>query len=195
MENRDGAWLAIADAAGNGPTAAGLGAAALGALRSARRSGKDLEEALKVVHETVRRLDNDDFYVTAIFARWHAATATLTWANCGHPWPYLVETDGNLVELESPEHRVLGGTDATQNFKLTTRQLRPGERLILVTDGIIERKVKGGGTFGRDGIKQALGRADSSTAASTAMAIHQAVTECWREPLEDDATVVVMAIQ
>jgi serine phosphatase RsbU (regulator of sigma subunit) len=195
VENRDGAWLAIADAAGHGPTAAGLGAAALGALRSARRSGKDLEEALKAVHETVRRLDNDDFYVTAIFARWHAAAATLTWANCGHPRPYLVEMDGNLAELESPEHPALGGTDAPQNFKLTTRQLHLGERLILVTDGIIDRKVKGGGTFGVDGIKQALDHAESSTAASTAVAIHQAVTECWREPLEDDATVVVMAIQ
>ena len=42
VENRDGAWLAIADAFGTGPTATGLGAAALGALRAARRSGHDL---------------------------------------------------------------------------------------------------------------------------------------------------------
>jgi hypothetical protein len=26
------------------------------------------------------------------------------------------------------------------------------------------------------------------------MAIPRAVSECWREPLEDDATVVVMAV-
>ena len=56
VENRDGAWLAIADAPGNGATAAGLGAAALGALRAARRSGQDLEDALASVHETVRHL-------------------------------------------------------------------------------------------------------------------------------------------
>src|SRR5437763_2483356 len=104
VENRDGAWLAIADAAGTGPTAAGLGAAALGALRSARRSGKDLEDALAAVHETVRRLDNDEFYVTAILARWRAATATLIWANCGHPPGYVVDTDGGLTELEGPQH-------------------------------------------------------------------------------------------
>ena len=46
VENRDGAWLAIAGAVGTGPTAAGLGAAALGSLRAARRSGEDLEQAL-----------------------------------------------------------------------------------------------------------------------------------------------------
>ena len=87
VENRDGAWLAIADAPGNGPTAAGLGAAALGALRAARRSGQDLESALASVHQTVRQLGNRDFHITAIVARWRAATATLTWINCGHPPP------------------------------------------------------------------------------------------------------------
>jgi hypothetical protein len=55
--------------------------------------------------------------------------------------------------------------------------------------------MEGGGTFGVDGIKQALGPAASPTAASTAMTIQDAVTDCWREPLEDDATVVVLAIE
>jgi serine phosphatase RsbU (regulator of sigma subunit) len=195
VENRDGAWLAIADAAGTGPTAAGLGAAALGALRSARRSGKDLDDALTVVDEAVRRLDNKDFYVTAILARWRAATATLTWANCGHPVAYVVGTDGGLKELEGPQHAPLGTGASAPKFRLTKRQLNSGERLILVTDGIIDRKMEGGGTFGVEGIRKALERADSPTAASTAMAIQQAVTDCWREPLEDDATVVVMAIE
>jgi serine phosphatase RsbU (regulator of sigma subunit) len=195
VENRDGAWLAIADAAGTGPTAAGLGAAALGALRSARRSGKDLEDALIAVDETVRRLDNDDFYVTAILARWRAATATLTWANCGHPPAYLVDTDGNLRELEGPPDPALGAKDTSPKFKLSQCQLSSGQRLILVTDGIIQRKMEGGGTFGVQGINHALARADNPTAASTVMAIQQAVTDCWREPIEDDATAVVMAIE
>ena len=195
VENRDGAWLAIADAAGTGPTAAGLGAAALGALRSARRSGGDLEGALTAVDETVRHLDNEDFYVTALLARWRAATATLTWANCGHPPCFLVDPDGNLAELGGSQHPALGAGEQGLKFKLSDRQLRSGERLILVTDGIVERKMEGGGTFGVEGIKQALERAENPTAPSTVMAIQQAVTECWREPLEDDATVVVMAVE
>ena len=195
VENRDGAWLAIADAAGKGPTAAGLGAAALGALRSARRSGRGLEDALTAVDETVRRLENDDFYVTAIMARWRAVTATLTWANCAHPPAYIVDVDGNLKELEGPRHPPLGTGASSPKFKLSHRQLYSGERLILVTDGIIERTMEGGGTFGLEGISHALDQADSPTAASTAMAIQQAVTDCWREHVEDDATVVVMAVE
>jgi serine phosphatase RsbU (regulator of sigma subunit) len=194
VENRDGAWLAIADAAGKGPTAAGLGAAALGALRAARRDGSDLEQALSLMHETVRKLDNEDFYVTALIARWHAATATLTWVNCGHPPAYLVGADGSLSELESPHHRALGTGTEDPTFTSSHRRLLPGERLILLTDGITERHMQDGTKFGVGGLKSALDDAESPTAACTAMAIQQAVTDYWREPLEDDASVVVMAI-
>jgi serine phosphatase RsbU (regulator of sigma subunit) len=195
VENRDGAWLAIAGAAGTGPTAAGLGAAALGALRSARRSGKELQDAVLAVDETIRRLDNQSFFVTAVIARWRAPTATLSWVNCGNPAPYVVGPDGDLTELDSPEHPPLGVKAKPRKFKVSKRQFSSGERLILLTDGIIERKMQGGGRFGIDGVRDAIEHASNPTAASTAIAIQEAVTSCWREPLEDDATVVVLAIE
>lgn len=194
VENRDGAWLAIADASGTGPTAAGLGAAALGALRAARRSGADLHKALSVMHETVKRLDNPDFYVPALVARWHAPTATFTWVNCGHPPPFLIDAEGGMEVLEGPDHPALGSGSAKRSLRSSRRRLRAGERLMLVTDGVTERRMEGGGRFGVEGLRAALERADNTTAAATAMAVQQAVTDCWREPLEDDATIVVMAI-
>jgi serine phosphatase RsbU (regulator of sigma subunit) len=194
VENRDGAWLAIADAADTGPTAAGLGAAALGALRAARRSGHELADAVMMMDDTVRHLGNPSFYVTALIARWRATTATFTWVNCGHPPAYLVDLDGNLVELEGPRHPPLGTPDGKLDVKLSERRLQPGERLILLTDGIISRHTEDGGRFGVDGLRDALERAENPTAAATAMAIQQAVTDSWSEPLEDDATVVVLAV-
>jgi serine phosphatase RsbU (regulator of sigma subunit) len=195
VDNRDGAWLAIADTAGTGPTAAGLGASALGALRAARRSGHSLEQALLAMHQTVQQLGNPDFYVSALVARWRAATRTLTWVNCGHPPAYLADIEGNLTELESPVHPVLGARgDDEPTFKATERQLHSGERLVLVTDGITERKTEGGGHFGVDGIRHAVRDVENPTAAATALAILQAVTDCWREPLEDDGTVAVLAV-
>jgi serine phosphatase RsbU (regulator of sigma subunit) len=194
VENRDGAWLAIADASGSGPTAAGLGAAALGALRAARRGGGDLTEALHSVHETVMRLGNPDFHVTAIFARWHAVTSTLTWVNCGHPDALVVDTDGRVTALGGPSHPALGVGGEDRSFTSTSRQLAGETRLVLVTDGVTDRRVEGGGTFGVDGIRRALDDAEAPTAAGSAMAILQAVTECWREPLEDDGTVVVLCV-
>jgi serine phosphatase RsbU (regulator of sigma subunit) len=194
VENRDGAWIAIADAADTGPTAAGLGAAALGALRAARRSGRDLHDALVLMDETVRRLGNPDFFVTALVARWRAATGSFTWVNCGHPPAYRVGLDDALTELDGPRHAALGTGDGEPSFQLSECRLHPGERLILVTDGITERRTESGGTFGVDGLRRALERSESPTAAATAMAIQAAVTDCWSEPLEDDATVVVLAV-
>jgi serine phosphatase RsbU (regulator of sigma subunit) len=194
VENRDGAWLAIADAAGKGPTAAGLGAAALGALRAARRDGADLKEVLSMMDRTVRALGNDTFHVTALLARWHAAHARLTWVNCGNPPAFLVDEQGEMHELDSPNHPPLGRGAEPRTFEPVSRQLRPGERLILVTDGIVERHIETGGTFGEQGLRRALERVQAPTAAYTALAIQEAVTSCWTEPLEDDATAVVMAV-
>jgi len=193
VENRDGAWLAIADASGTGPTAAGLGAAVLGALRAARRSGQDLKAALALMNETVRRLEHDTFEVTVWLARWRAATGTLSWVNCGHPAAYLVDGDGHLDELAGPRHAALGKS-AKPSYRVTNQPLMPGQRVVLVTNGIINRTLEGGGRFGVEGIQEALEQAENPTAAATAMAIQQAVTDCWKEPLEDDGTIVVMAV-
>jgi serine phosphatase RsbU (regulator of sigma subunit) len=194
VENRDGAWLAIADAAGTGATAAGLGAAALGSLRAARRSGRDLVEAVALMDETVRALGNRDFFVSALVARWRAATGELTWVNCGHPPAFVVDAGGAMSQLAGPVHEPLGAADGGGDFTLSSLRLLAGDRLILITDGITERRLEGGGRFGEDGIRAALERPVEPTAAATAMAILQAVTDCWSEPLEDDGTVVVLRV-
>jgi serine phosphatase RsbU (regulator of sigma subunit) len=194
VENRDGAWLAIADASGTGPTAAGLGASALGALRAARRSGQGLEEAAHSMDEVIRALGNPQFTLTAILARWHAPTSRLTWINCGHPPGFIADPAGTLTELDGPVHAALGGSAGAHEFELTTVQLKTADRLVLITDGITKRAVEGGGTFGVDGLRRAVRDAPAATAAATAMAIQQAVTSCWTEPLEDDATLVVLAV-
>jgi serine phosphatase RsbU (regulator of sigma subunit) len=193
VENREGSWIAIGDASGNGPTAAGLAAAALGALRSARRSGFSLVEALTAIDETVRRHENDSLYLTALLARWRAATSTFTWVNCGHPPAYLADVDGSVRELEGPSHPPLGLGSPTDEYRPIERRLESGQRVILVTDGVVERRTERG-TFGIDGLREALSSLPAATAAATAMAILHAVSDSWKDPLEDDATVVCLSI-
>src|SRR4051812_23616178 len=196
VENRDGTWVAIADAIGTGPTAAGFSASALGALRAARRSGQDLVKAAEAMDEVVRGLGGADFFVTAVLARWHAPTATLTWINCGHPSPYVVALDGQLEPMSSPTHPALGAADGppADGWSTISTRLYSGQRLLLVTNGVLERHVEGGGVFGVDGLARAVEGSPAPTAPSTALAIQQAVTECWTEPLEDDATLLVLAV-
>jgi len=66
-----------------------------------------------------------------------------------------------------------------------------GERLILVSDAILERPLVGGGRLGLDGIHDAIVKAPIASAAGTLRAIEDAVREAVEDPLGDDATVVV----
>jgi serine phosphatase RsbU (regulator of sigma subunit) len=194
VENRDGSWLAIADGAGTGPTAAGLSASALGALRAARRSGQDLVQAAETMDEVVRALDNPSFVVTALIARWHAPTAALAWINCGHPHAYVADLEDGFARLEGPVHPPLGTGEEPLRFDTTVATLETGDRLVMITDGVTERAVTGGGRLGIDGVRRAIQTADAPTAAATAMAVHRAVATCSADPLQDDATVLVLAV-
>jgi serine phosphatase RsbU (regulator of sigma subunit) len=144
--------------------------------------------------EVIRALGNPQFTLTAILARWHAPSSTLTWINCGHPPGFIADPEGTLTELAGPVHAALGSVVGEREFEVTTARLDSADRLVLITDGITGRAVEGGGTFGVDGLRRAVREAPAATAAATAMAIQQAVTSCWAEPLEDDATLVVLAV-
>jgi serine phosphatase RsbU (regulator of sigma subunit) len=99
-----------------------------------------------------------------------------------------------MTELDGPVHAPLGSPDETSKFTATTVRLERAQRLVLYTDGITEREVEGGGTFGLARLREAIRDAPAPTAAATAMAIQRAVTSCWSEPLQDDATLVVLAV-
>lgn len=65
---------------------------------------------------------------------------------------------------------------------------------MLYTDGITERFVKGGGRFGVDGMQRAIQAANPPTTAAIAMAIQDAVMSAATDPRQDDATLVVLAV-
>src|SRR3954447_10761052 len=130
-EHRDGTWLAIADAAGDGPVAAGRAAVSLGALRSARLQGVGLAGSAQLIQQTVHELA-EAFTVSAVLARWQAPVKTFSWVACGHPPLLLVRADGSLEALgDDADQPALGVGASDRDFRPSRRQLRPGERVIL----------------------------------------------------------------
>jgi AcrR family transcriptional regulator len=192
VENRDGAWIAIADAAGKGPQAGGLGSVALAALRAARRNDATLEQAVQSMHETVCDVGGPEFYVTAIVARWHPVYSVFNWINCGHPRPLVIRANDTVQELATPPDLPLGLAERTRAFHRHQCRLLDGDRLVLYTDGISRRRT-GDGLFGTEGIVRGVKAADGRSATATARAIQEAVVSASEDPLPDDAAVIVFA--
>ena len=74
----------------------------------------------------------------------------------------------------------------------TSARLVDGERLLLLSDAIIDRPTVEGGTLGLEGMRDAVVKAPLASAAGTLRAIEDAVREAVEDPLSDDATVVVL---
>jgi AcrR family transcriptional regulator len=192
VENRDGVWLAVADAVGKGATAGALGGIALAALRAARRGDASLEEAALKMHEAVFDVSRPEFYVTAVVARWNAVYSTFSWICCGHPPPLVVRPDGTIEQLMVGSSLPLGLWERERRFSRHQRRLEPGERLILHSDGVTARRTAAG-LFGVDGIERAVREAGGPSAAAAARAIQEAVLSAAEDKLQDDAVAVVLA--
>jgi AcrR family transcriptional regulator len=191
VENRDGAWIAIADGAGRGPTAAGLSSVSLAALRAARRNHATLEEAAKLMDETVGLAGGPGFFVTAVLARWHPVYSVISWINLGHPPPLVIDAAGGVEELDTPPDLPLGMTERTRGFRRHQRRLADGDRLVLYTDGV-SRRCTGDGAFGASGIAGAVRGSPAGSATAAARAIQESVVRASEDPLPDDAAVVVL---
>jgi AcrR family transcriptional regulator len=192
VENRDGAWIAIADAAGKGPQAGGLGSVGLAALRAARRNDATLEQAVQTMHETMSDVGGPEFFLTAIIARWHPVYSVFSWINCGHPPPLLLRDKDTVEELATQPDLPLGVFERTRAFHRHQRRLLDGDRLVLYTDGISRRRTSDG-WFGTGGIVRAASSSHRRSATATARAIQEAVVSASEDPLPDDAAVVVLA--
>ena len=190
--NADGLWLAVADATGKGNSAAALSSLAIGALRAARRAGAGLQEAARLADEAILTLDLQ-LYLTAVLGSWDAVGHRLRWINCGHPTPLIVRADGRVEELEGERTYPLGIRFTERAFPVLTASVRPGERLVLYSDGVTERRTADGGRIGEDGLRAILNELGARSAAGTVRGLQDAVIEASPEALRDDATLLVIA--
>jgi serine phosphatase RsbU (regulator of sigma subunit) len=191
-DNDDGLWLAVGDAIGKGNTAAAISSLAVGALRAARRNDATLEQAAEVVHAACFDLGGPYRFVTAVFAVWHQTSRTLTWINCGHPAPLLIDADGAITELAGDGTYPVGLFRRRRTFRRTQRRLEPEQRILLYSDGVAERRNGNGTEFGVENIARTMRTCAHATAAGTVRTLQDAVLGFSSRPLRDDATILLV---
>jgi serine phosphatase RsbU (regulator of sigma subunit) len=190
--NADGLWLVVADATGKGNSAAALSSLAIGALRAARRAGAGLREAARLVDEAILTLDME-LYLTAVLGSWDADADRLRWINCGHPTPLVLRADGRVEELDGERTYPLGIRFPERSFPVLSARVGPGDRLLLYSDGVSERRTTDGGRIGEDGLRAILAGLGPRSAARTVRGLQDAVINASTEALRDDATMLVIA--
>ncbi|HMJ04021.1 MAG TPA: SpoIIE family protein phosphatase [Conexibacter sp.] len=192
IENPDGIWITLADGLGDSTRAAAAGAVALGALRASRRSGSDIAEALVVIHQTLRELPGPHAEMTAVATRWDPVTNELNVANCGHVPPVILRRNGDVELLHAPPGPGLGSRSSPKPAEHETA-LIAGDRLVIVSDGVIECGTSEA-RLGIEGTIRAALRSERETAADTVRHVHQAVLAA-SEDLVDDATAVCLSVE
>jgi serine phosphatase RsbU (regulator of sigma subunit) len=135
---RDLLHLSITDAVGHGVHSALTATLCVGGLRNARRRGGTLLEQAQAANQAL--IDNAvdrSAFVTGILGRLDLRTGFLDVINAGHPAPLLVR-DGAALPVALPVDRPFGVLRG-KTYRAAQVELQPGDRLVLLTDGMLER--------------------------------------------------------
>jgi|CXWL01.1.fsa_nt_gi sigma-B regulation protein RsbU (phosphoserine phosphatase) len=186
----------IADASGHGPSAAVI-AAMVNALlhaypRHQQRSPSDL---LAFLNQHLVARDLGSSFVTALFAIYDPRTMKVTYANAGQNPPLLKHEgpDGKIEVLDRIGGFPLG---ILEPFDLPEGviELRPGQTLLLYTDGVVEERCENDTLFGLDRLADVLRSCTGRPECLVRELNHNLDCHQGPTPPEDDQTIVAIQV-
>lgn len=130
-------------------------------------------------------------FVTAFAIVFDPASHSLTYASAGHAPPLVARADGTRGSLNRAQRLPLG-IKPTETYPEQSAAFHPGDRVVVVTDGILEAANPAGDMFGTAGVGGSLPVAPSTAADDLA-----ALLAAWADhtdgvPSVDDRTAVVV---
>lgn len=181
--DRDTVQLSVTDAMGHDVDAALLASLLVGALRRARRAGADLAEQAHQADQAMREHGRQS-YVTGQLLRISLIDGTTEFINAGHPWPLRMR-DGQVQEM-TPKIDMPFGFPGPHSYRVQSLDLRPGDRLVMLTDGMLERDA------GDVDLSDLIVRTRALHPREAARTLIAAVVAAHQGHLRDDATVMCL---
>jgi sigma-B regulation protein RsbU (phosphoserine phosphatase) len=183
--------ICIADVSGKGVAAALLMANVQASLRASVRDLDSPARVCGIVNGMLRESIAGNKFVTFFCGVLDANTRTFRYCNAGHPYPILV-SDGAAHTLD--EGGAVLGVFPSWDYQDSSVNLKSGDRLLLFTDGITEAEDAQGEEFGVERVA-AFGKAHAaSSAAQLNKQLLAQVSDFCATQFEDDATLVVLAV-
>lgn len=181
--------MVVADVAGKGVSSALLASFLQGAFLSAS-STTDIPEVLSRLNTFLSDRAEHGKYATLFYSKLDEA-GRLTYSNAGHCAPLLVRMNGTIEELKATSMPV--GLAPETGFHLAHRDLAPGDRIVLYTDGITEATNDADEFFGLRRLRSAIKGHANLRGRELHDAIQKAVAEfTGGAEQSDDLTLVVV---
>lgn len=134
---RDLLHLSVTDAMGHGVSSALLATLCVGSLRNDRRAGASVIDQAVAADATLRKYAKESF-VTGLIGRVDLNRGVLELVNAGHEPPFLMR-GSRISRLDLPVDLPFG-LNGDRGYRSTEIPLEPGDRLLIVTDGMLERQ-------------------------------------------------------
>jgi len=180
----------VGDAAGHGAAAGVLASALKAILRTHPELHGDPGTALTTANRMFHLVSPPDRFLTGVYVLLKDG-GQVGWASAGHDPPLQVGATG---AVESAALATVGfplGIDPREEYETASRHLRPGDRLIMFTDGLVEISGEDGEPFGRSRLASLASELiDLPLAEMVNKMIDRATASRKGRELEDDVTVL-----
>ncbi|HEX5862092.1 MAG TPA: PP2C family protein-serine/threonine phosphatase [Nocardioides sp.] len=185
---RDVLHLSLTDAMGHGVAAALTATLCVGGMRNARNQGASLLEQVDSTNQSLvehaASAGLEDF-VTGLLGRVDLRTGSMELVNAGHVAPYLARAAQRPKVLDLPVDLPLGMFGDT-TYRSSHVGLEPGDRVVFLTDGMLER-----GAVWVD-LADAIAETRPLHPREAVRALADRVLEATGHALKDDATVLCL---